>query len=67
MATLVDQGIVHLDDPVRRRVLAEPLEALNRTRMVCSDLGAIILGMVVERATLTAFDAAVRDRVLGPA
>ena len=110
MATLVDQGIVRLDDPVRRwvpewrvagsegvtvrdllthrsglpafkqyfkrvtgrdtvraLVLAEPLEAPNRTRMVYSDLGAIILGMVVERATGTAFDVAVRDRVLGPA
>ncbi|MBI2796652.1 MAG: beta-lactamase family protein [Gemmatimonadetes bacterium] len=110
MATLVDQGIVHLDDPVRRwvpewrvagsegvtvrdllthrsglpafkqyfkrvtggdtvraLVLAEPLEAPNRTRMVYSDLGAIILGIVVERATQSAFDVAVRDRVLGPA
>ena len=52
---------------VRGRVLATPLEAPPRTRMVYSDLGAILLGMVVERAARLPFDEAVRRRVLGPA
>lgn len=52
---------------VRRLVLAEPLEAAPGTRMVYSDLGAILAGLVVERATGLPFDEAVRQRVLAPA
>jgi CubicO group peptidase (beta-lactamase class C family) len=54
-------------EAVRARVLATPLEVPPRTRMVYSDLGAILLGLVVERATGLAFGEAVRRRVLGPA
>lgn len=52
---------------VRRLVLEEPLEAAPRTRTVYSDLGAILAGLVVERATGLPFDEAVRRRVLEPA
>ncbi len=54
-------------DAVRAIVLATPLDTTPRTRMVYSDLGAIILGLVVERATRLPFDEAVRRRVLEPA
>ena len=53
-------------DTVRALVLAEPLAAPPRSRMVYSDLGAILLGMVVERVTGQPFDVAVRDRVVAP-
>lgn len=53
-------------DTVRALVLATGLEAPPRTRMVYSDLGAIILGILVERVTGQLFDVAVRERVLTP-
>ena len=53
-------------DTVRSLVLAEPLETAPRTKMVYSDIGAIILGIVVERVTAQSFDAAVQSRVLAP-
>jgi CubicO group peptidase (beta-lactamase class C family) len=53
-------------EAVRAAVLAEPLEVPPRTRMAYSDLGAILLGMVVERATGMPFDAAVATHVTGP-
>lgn len=54
-------------EAVRRRVLAVPLDTTPGARMVYSDLGAILMGMVVERATRLPFAEAVRQRVLGPA
>lgn len=54
-------------DAVRQRVLTTPLDVPPRTRMVYSDLGAILMGLVVERATGMPFDAAVRRYVLAPA
>ena len=53
-------------DTVRALVLATPLDTLPRTRMVYSDLGAIILGIVVERVTGQPFDVAVQQRVFTP-
>ncbi len=53
-------------DTVRALVLATPLDTVPRARMVYSDLGAIILGLVVERATGQPFDVAVRERVFTP-
>ena len=53
-------------DTVRALVIATALEAPPRTRMVYSDLGAIILGMLVERVTGQSFDVAVQERVLTP-
>jgi CubicO group peptidase (beta-lactamase class C family) len=54
-------------EAVRRQVLATPLDTVPRTRMVYSDLGAILMGLVVERATGRPFDEVVRARVLQPA
>ena len=53
-------------DTVRALVLATPLDTMPRARMVYSDLGAIILGIVVERVTGQPFDVAVRERVFTP-
>ncbi|MBI3790012.1 MAG: beta-lactamase family protein [Gemmatimonadetes bacterium] len=53
-------------DAIRALVLATPLDTMPRARMVYSDLGAIILGIVVERITGQPFDLAVRERVFGP-
>lgn len=53
-------------DTVRALVLATPLDTVPRARMVYSDLGAIILGIVVERVTGQPFDVAVRERVFTP-
>ncbi len=53
-------------DAVRALVLATPLDTLPRTRMVYSDLGAIILGIVVEHVTGQPFDVAVQQRVFTP-
>lgn len=53
-------------DSIRARVLATPLDTAPRTRMVYSDLGAILLGIVVERVTGQPFDEAVRTRVFQP-
>ena len=53
-------------DTVRALVLATPLDTVPRARMVYSDLGAIILGIVVERATGQPFDVAARERVFTP-
>ena len=53
-------------DTVRALVLAEPLETAPRTKMVYSDIGAIVLGILVERVTAQSFDAAVQARVLAP-
>jgi CubicO group peptidase (beta-lactamase class C family) len=53
-------------DTVRALVLATPLDTVPRARMVYSDLGAIILGIVVERVTGQPFDVAVQQRVFTP-
>ncbi len=53
-------------DSIRALVLATPLDTAPRTRMVYSDLGAIILGIVVERVTGQPFDQVVRARVFAP-
>ena len=53
-------------DTIRALVLATPLETVPRTRMVYSDLGAIILGVLVERVTAQPFEVAVKARVLDP-
>ena len=53
-------------DTVRKLVLAEPLESPPRTKMVYSDIGAIILGIVVERVTGQSFEVAVHERVQAP-
>lgn len=46
--------------------LSTPLEAPTRTRMVYSDLGAIVLGQVVERVSGRAFDAYLQAELFGP-
>ncbi len=53
-------------DAIRALVLATPLDTVPRTRMVYSDLGAIILGIVVERITGQPFDVAVQQRIFTP-
>ena len=53
-------------DTIRALVLATPLDTVPRARMVYSDLGAIILGIVVERVTGQPFDLAVQRRVFSP-
>jgi serine-type D-Ala-D-Ala carboxypeptidase len=53
-------------DAVRARVLATPLDTLPGVRMVYSDLGAILMGLVVERVTGQPFQDVVRTRVLAP-
>jgi CubicO group peptidase (beta-lactamase class C family) len=47
-------------------VLATPLEAQPGTRYVYSDLGAIILGLIVERVTSTPLDLYLNRSVFGP-
>lgn len=46
--------------------IATPLDTVPGIRMVYSDLGAIILGEVVARATGRSFETALRERVLDP-
>ncbi|MBI5136179.1 MAG: beta-lactamase family protein [Nitrospirae bacterium] len=48
------------------RICAEPLEAPPGTRGVYSDLGFILLGEVLERATGTGLDPLFRERVAAP-
>lgn len=47
-------------------VLATPLDTLPGVRYVYSDLGAILLGMVIERVTGQPLDAYLQQRVFGP-
>jgi CubicO group peptidase (beta-lactamase class C family) len=56
------------DSPAAARALAiaTPLDTLPGLRMVYSDLGAIILGEVVARASGQSLDTFFRDRVFGP-
>lgn len=49
-----------------RLVLATPLEKPPGERMVYSDLGAILLGQVVERVSGQSFDAYVRHEIFEP-
>lgn len=52
---------------VRLQVVSTPLDTAPGVRMVYSDLGAILMGIVVERASQMSFDEAVWRRVLSPA
>jgi CubicO group peptidase (beta-lactamase class C family) len=48
------------------RIAALPLEYPTGTRMVYSDLGAILLGMVVERISAQTLDVFAQERIFGP-
>jgi CubicO group peptidase (beta-lactamase class C family) len=50
----------------RRAVLTTPLECAPRTRYIYSDLGADIMGFVVERISHEPLDVFLRRRVYGP-
>ncbi len=51
---------------VRRLVLATPLDTLPGVRMVYSDIGAILLGMAVERVNGAPLDRLAAARIFGP-
>lgn len=53
-------------DAAIRLVLSTPLEAAPNTRMVYSDLGAILMGEIVKRVSGESFDGYVRKHVFGP-
>jgi beta-N-acetylhexosaminidase len=48
------------------RIAAMPLEYEPGTRTVYSDLGAILLGLIVERVTGTPLDVLAQERIFGP-
>jgi beta-glucosidase-like glycosyl hydrolase/CubicO group peptidase (beta-lactamase class C family) len=48
------------------RIAAMPLEYQPGTRTIYSDLGAIVLGLIVERITNSPLDVYVQERVFGP-
>lgn len=56
------------DDPASALALAvhTPLDTAPGVRMVYSDLGAILLGLVVERASGRPFEQFLHERVFGP-
>jgi CubicO group peptidase (beta-lactamase class C family) len=53
-------------DAARALAVATPLDTLPNVRMVYSDLGAIVLGQVVERVSGEPLDAYVARHVFGP-
>lgn len=53
-------------DSILKLVYATPLDTLPGTRMVYSDLGAILLGQIVVRLTGEPFDQYVQERIFGP-
>ncbi|MBK8249536.1 MAG: serine hydrolase [Gemmatimonadetes bacterium] len=53
-------------DAAIRLVLGTPLEVPTGTRMVYSDLGAIVLGQVVERVSGQSFDSYLQRELFGP-
>ena len=53
-------------DSARALVLATPLDTAPGARMVYSDLGAILLGMIVVRTSGEALDAYLQRHVFGP-
>ncbi|HXY31231.1 MAG TPA: serine hydrolase [Gemmatimonadaceae bacterium] len=58
--------IAHSPEEARDAVLATPLECKPGDCYIYSDLGAITLGMVVERVTGEGLDVFLRERVFGP-
>ena len=53
-------------DSIRQRILAEPLDVLPDTRTEYSDLGAYLLGRIVERVSGESLDAYLARHVFGP-
>jgi serine-type D-Ala-D-Ala carboxypeptidase len=58
--------LAHSPEEAKQIVLATPLEYKPGTGMIYSDLGAITLGMVVERVTGQGLDTFLQERVFGP-
>ena len=56
----------HSPEEARQMVIDTPLEYKPGTGYVYSDIGADILGMVVEQASGTALDVYLQERVFGP-
>ena len=53
-------------DSIRKLVYATPLDTMPGATMVYSDLGAILLGQIVERLTGQPFDEYVAERIVRP-
>ena len=58
--------IAHSPDEARRAVIEAPLACRPRQCMIYSDLGAITLGLIVERVTDMGLDEYLQARVFGP-
>jgi CubicO group peptidase (beta-lactamase class C family) len=58
--------IAHSPEEARRAVIEAPLACRPRQCMIYSDLGAITLGLIVERVTGMGMDAYLQARVFGP-
>jgi len=58
--------ITHNSDSVAMLLFATPLDTLPGVRMVYSDVGAYVLGKIVERVSGQTLDAYVRDHVFRP-
>lgn len=57
---------VETADEAKQLVLATPLDTMPGVRYVYSDLGAILLGFIVERVSGQSIDAYLQERVFGP-
>jgi CubicO group peptidase (beta-lactamase class C family) len=58
--------ITHDPDSLAKLMFATPLDTVPGARMVYSDIGAYMLGKLVERLTGQTLDAYVHDHVFGP-